>query len=232
MRALLASAVFLLACTPSTPAPIAVQCPPPVTCPPPAPDPQLAQCLATLATIRSQAQDEVRQTIKRRLLDIERWLGARVVNDAGEFIDLDQTLCQLNTKALKKFGNREVMRRALLSDFGISLGTAVLNADCGKTKVPDWLANVPRPIDEFYAQVYGKGQPAEDIKPLLNLKVTIQGKVMTVEPNAVTIEGKRPAMVVCFTDGAKLKVGTLVKVRGTVTGAMLGVQLKPCEIVP
>jgi hypothetical protein len=217
VRTLIAISLSALAC--NSPAP-AVHCPPPPACPAPQPDPQLDQCLSTLGTLQAQAKDEVRLAVKSRLLGIERWIGARVLNDSGEFIDLSQTLCQINSKATKKFGNREAMRRALLADFGIPLGTAVLNADCGGV----------RPIDEFYAQVYGKGRPAEDIKLLLGQSVTVAGKVMTVEPNAVTIEGKQPAMVVCFTDGAKVKVGAEVKVRGVVAGALLGVQIKPCEV--
>lgn len=73
----------------------------------------------------------VSSTVRGRVLDIERWLGERVLDDRGEFIDLARTLCHLRQKTERKFNrNREVMRRAAIADFGIETGLAVINAPC------------------------------------------------------------------------------------------------------
>jgi len=87
-------------------------------------------------------------------------------------------------------------------------------------------------VDRLHAQIYGRQNAQEDIKPYLGRLVTVTGKAMTVELEALTLEGTAPAMLTCFVHAPKVKAGTEVKVRGTIVGALLGVQLKPCEIVP
>jgi hypothetical protein len=74
---------------------------------------------------------EVASTLKRRVLDVERFLGERILDDNGEIIDLPSTICKMRKRVDKRFsGNRPAARRALISDFGIATGLAVFNAQC------------------------------------------------------------------------------------------------------
>lgn len=75
-------------------------------------------------------------TIKARALDIERLSGNRVLDENGNVADPLQALKDLKRIGERKFGNskagKEAQRRALISEFGPDLGTAILRADAGE----------------------------------------------------------------------------------------------------
>lgn len=86
---------------------------------------------AALERCQPLPDTEVASTLKRRVLDVERFLGERILDDNGEIIDLPSTICKMRKRVDKRFsGNRPAARRALISDFGIATGLAVFNAQC------------------------------------------------------------------------------------------------------
>jgi hypothetical protein len=108
---------------------------------------QLSSQLTECANKLKQPDTAVGAAVKSRMLDIERWLGERVLDNSGNFVDLPATLCHLQMKTAKKFNNNyEIVRRAAISDFGIALGTAILNA-------------CPETVDTLHAKVYSKQPP-------------------------------------------------------------------------
>ena len=70
------------------------------------------------------------QMIRSRALDIERATGRRVIDDQGQLVDPTRSLADLKRLADKRFGNNQAAkRRALISDFGLDLGLAIMRTD-------------------------------------------------------------------------------------------------------
>ena len=89
----------------------------------------LESCLA--ATPPRDSVVEI--TLKRRVLDIERFLGERILDDTGEIINLQAILCKMRKGVDRRFGRyHESARRALINDFGVATGLAIFNAQCAQ----------------------------------------------------------------------------------------------------
>lgn len=84
-----------------------------------------------------QVGGEALSMVKSRSLDIERLTGKRVIDDNGQLTDPTEALASIKKIAQKKFGgNKEAMRRALMSEFGSDLGLSIMRTDfnsVGKT---------------------------------------------------------------------------------------------------
>jgi hypothetical protein len=74
--------------------------------------------------------------VRARAMDIERVTGRHVLDDNGNLMDPTKALADIKKIAQRRFGgNKEAMRRALMSDFGQDLGLAIMRTnfeDVGK----------------------------------------------------------------------------------------------------
>lgn len=64
--------------------------------------------------------------LRSRTIEIESWIGERVLDDYGNLVDPACSVRSMATMGIRKFGgNRPAMRRALISDFGVDAGLAI-----------------------------------------------------------------------------------------------------------
>lgn len=67
--------------------------------------------------------------IKSKAVQIEKWLGRRVVNDQGEVEDPTRVMADLKRIAQKNVPNKTTRRLGLMDQFGVDLGLAIERTD-------------------------------------------------------------------------------------------------------
>lgn len=140
--------------------------------------------------------------IKSKAVQIEKWLGRRVVNDQGEVEDPTRVMADLKRIAQKNVPNKTTRRLGLMDQFGVDLGLAIERTDFAEVdRVAKGAKDRGKTAQE--AEAFRKTPEGKRIERQLKVQQTariIAEKGLTTAENALDSDigpdgKKRPGLV-------------------------------------